>query len=181
MKIILINGPPRAGKSTLAKMLHKLEPHSQVLGFSYHLKRMVHGIYFGRAGWDMDPDCFDDVKTIPQDMLDGKTWREMYIFYSEKVIKPLHGKEWFGTKFVEACKMPFVFVPDSGFVEEAERVMRYFGPDNLTLVRLYREGATFAGDSRSYIELPGVFTTECMNVSGRVDHLEGFAKELLQC
>ncbi len=123
-------------------MLARERPGSAIIGFSHHLKRFTHGIYLGRAGWDIDPDAFDGCKNTPQAMLSGKSWRQIYIHYSEHVIKPLHGAEWFGEKFVQAARgsgADLVIVPDSGFVAEAERTVREFGAENVRLVRLYPE------------------------------------------
>jgi hypothetical protein len=154
-KLILLNGPPRSGKNTLASILQAgLTQPAEIIGISHHLKRMVHAIYLGAGGWDLDPDAFDAVKDVPQAILDGKSWRQMYIHYSENVIKPLHGKEWFGKQFMQAArKHPLVLVPDSGFPQEAEYAIREIGPENVLLLRLYRDGYTFAGDSRNYISL----------------------------
>jgi hypothetical protein len=80
----------------------------------------------------------------------------MYIHYSENVIKPLHGKEWFGDKLLETAtksKQPLIVVPDSGFLEEGERLVREVGADNVVLLRKYRPNHGFEGDSRRYIDL----------------------------
>ncbi len=153
-------------------MLAEVLPSCAIIGFSHRLKRMTHGIYLGRTGWDMDPDAFDGCKSEPQAMLSGKSWRQIYIHYSEQVIKPLHGAEWFGEQFVQAARgsgADTVIVPDSGFVPEAERAVREFGAANVRLVRLYKQGCTFAGDSRDYISLKhlGVAENEITNVHGQ--------------
>ena len=155
-KFVLLNGPPRVGKNTAAKILKENLPSCAVVGFSHYLKRFVHSIYLGRRGWDLDPDAFDAVKSIPQDCLGGMTWRQAYIYYSENVIKVLHGKEWFGRKFLELAQshvQKVIAVSDSGFREESEAVIRHAGPTNVLLVRLHADGHTFEGDSRSYIDL----------------------------
>lgn len=172
MKIILLNGPPRVGKNTAAQMLEREILDSAIIGFSHHLKRMTHGVYLGRVGWDMDPDAFDGCKSEPQAMLGGRSWRQIYIHYSEQVIKPLHGKEWFGEQFLSAARVSgatTIIVPDSGFVQEAERVVREVGAPNVRLVRLYKDGCSFAGDSRDYISLKhlGVVENEVTNVHGQ--------------
>jgi hypothetical protein len=156
MKVVLLNGPPRSGKSTSAKMLHQHIDDSTIIGFSYHLKRFTHGIYLGEKGWNQDPDVFDAVKNEPQLYLNGMSWRQVYIHYSEKVIKPLHGKRWFGNQWIKAAedsKKSVILVPDSGFYDEAEAVVEFFGTENVLLIRLYREGYDFNNDSRSYINL----------------------------
>ena len=148
MRVILLNGPARSGKSTAASILHRIIPDSAVIGFSFHLKRMVHGIYLGRPGWDMEPDAFDAVKGEPQPLLDGMSWRQAYIHYSEKVIKPLHGEHWFGCQFLRAAKASGaekVIVPDSGFVEEADVVAEAVGPANVRLIRMGGRDARLTG------------------------------------
>jgi hypothetical protein len=173
MKVILLNGAPRSGKSTSAKMLRGiLGDRCAIIGMSYHLKRMTHGVYLGRDGWDMDPDAFDGCKSDPQALLDGMSWRQIYIHYSEQVIKPLHGKEWFGEQFVRSARASganMVVVPDNGFVQEAERTVREFGAENVRLCRIYKDGCNFEGDSRGYISLRhlGVVENEITNVHGQ--------------
>lgn len=175
-KIILLNGPPRVGKGTAAKLLmldmiqSDCNVEATIIGFSYWLKTMVHTIYLGKAGALMDPEVFDSCKDEPIAVLGGRSWRWAYQYYSEHVIKPLHGKEWFGERFVEsvrASKADVVYVPDSGFVSEAERVVREFSPDNVTLFRLHREGFDFRGDTRGYISLDhvGVPATDITNIT----------------
>ena len=176
-RFVLLNAPPRAGKNTGAEALAKVIPGAAVIGFSHHLKRFTHGIYLGRAGWDADPDCFDAVKGEPQALLGSMSWRQAYIHYSEQVIKPLHGKEWFGEQFLRAARdsgAPVVLVPDSGFVQEAERVVREAGPENVLLVRIHKLGCTYLGDSRSYISLAhlGVEERDVANVHGKQDLYE---------
>ena len=129
---------------------------------------MSHAIYLGRDGWDLDPDHFDAVKGEPQPLLDGLSWRKVYIALSEDYIKPRHGHEWFGSRFMEAAHATgaeMLLVPAGGFRREAERVVRELGADDVRLVRLHREGCTFAGDSRSYIDLSdlGVVCTDVVN------------------
>lgn len=183
-KIVLINGPKRSGKSTLARTLKQMVPSAEIIGFSYHLKRFVHGIYLGQKGFEADPDCFDAVKEEPQEILGGRSWRWAYIHYSEIVIKPLHGKEWFGQQFirsVEESDADIVFVPDSGFVEEAETVVRRFGSDKVTLIRLRRRIKNgdgfidFGTDSRNYITLSsvGVHYIPIINEEGQMDVTSG--------
>jgi hypothetical protein len=178
-RLILLNGPPRCGKDTAANMLRMAASDPSVtIGFSYHLKRMVHGIYLGHTGWLLDPNYFDAVKNQPQEFLGGMSWRQAYIHYSESVIKPLHGKEWFGemfVRFVRESMASIVFVPDSGFREEAERVVREYGADHVKLIRIHREGINFAGDSRSYIDLSdlGVPCFDVENVTGNQPVMRG--------
>ena len=72
-------------------------------------------------------------------------------------------------------------VSDSGFDYEAEPVVRHFGAEHTFLVRLYRSGCDFKGDSRGYISLShlGVREIEYQNQSG-VDVLARFGHHLLR-
>jgi hypothetical protein len=153
MKIVLLNGSPRAGKNTAAEVI-AAEFGAVVLGFSHHLKRCVHAIHLGREGWLLDPDHFDAVKSEVLPEFCNKSPRTSYITFSEQYIKPVYGKEWFGEKWCEQARQyegHMISVPDSGFREEAERVIREFGPQNVLLIRVHRPGRMFEGDSRSYI------------------------------
>lgn len=168
MKFILINGPKRSGKSTLANRaqatLRINGNHAVTIGFSYHLKRFVHGIYLGKKGFHMDPDAFDANKEDSQELLGGMSWRQAYIHYSEKVIKPLHGDGWFGDQLVRASietGADIVLVPDSGFRSEAERVIAAAGAKNVLLIRLHRDGCQYdETDSRGYVHLDDIGVTE---------------------
>ena len=179
---VLLNGPPRSGKSSIADAIlnaRSLDASVAVIGMSFHLKRFVHGIYLSAEGFRLDPDHFDAVKGEPQDILDGMSWRQAYIHYSERVIKPLHGKEWFGTQLLRAARraeVDITVVPDSGFREEAEAVVRDAGARDVLLVRLHRPGRGFEGDSRGYIDLDdlGVESCDVWETEGGLDHAAGW-------
>lgn len=156
MRFIFLNGPPRSGKDSAALALRAAIPGSLIVGFSWHLKIMVHTIYLGREGAALDPNHFDAIKDEPQAILDGASWRQSYIYYSEKVIKSLHGTRWFGQQLLNVAHRSgssTIIVPDSGFVPEAEVIIEEVGADKVTLAHFHRPGRTYAGDSRTYIDL----------------------------
>jgi hypothetical protein len=175
---VLLNGPKRSGKSTIADAIlnaRSIDTSISIIGFSFHLKRFVHGIYFGMHGFRFDPDHFDNVKEEPQEILDGMSWRQAYIHYSENVIKPLHGKEWFGRMLIQQARIDgsgMVVVPDSGFAEEAEAITRQTSAANVLLIRLHRPGHGFEGDSRGYIDLAdiGVKSHDVWETEGGLDY-----------
>ncbi len=172
MKVVLLNGPARSGKDSLARYLVETRLNTARIGFADHPKRLAHVMAFGAMGWDMDPNAFDAVKEIAHPGFAGMSPRRFYIHVSERVCKPLFGAGYFGDRFVDAARASgaaLVVVPDSGFRGEAERVAEAFGALNVLLVRLSREGTSFAGDSRGYIDLSdlGVAAVEIENVTGR--------------
>lgn len=93
--------------------------------------------------------------------------RQAMIYISELVIKPRWGEDWFGKERVRKIQKyqsvvedsnKLVFTDDScAFVDELHPLIDYLGQDNILLIRIYRDGFTFEGDSRNYIP-DGVIT-----------------------
>jgi len=182
-KIILLNAPPRAGKDTAARSIisalredgrergvpaNELPSYTDIVGFSHELKELTYRAW----GHDLPHDAFEDHKSEGMAAFDGMTPREAYIDFSENVMKPRFGQGVFGRLFVRRLAHlkklgdeRVIVVPDSGFVPEAEEVVDAFGADDVLLVKIdaHRRGCTYAGDSRSYIALPGVQTITVEN------------------
>lgn len=173
MKIILINGPARSGKDSLANAFAKFTEivgqKSEVVKFAGPLKEMVHRAF----GLPERHDSQEAVKDERLPQLFGETPRNLYIGFSELLMKPIFGDSVFGQMLVneivvleEVAKSDgepgadFYLVSDSGFAAEARAVVDHFGVDNIVLVRLTRDGYSFANDSRGYISLPNVRTLE---------------------
>ena len=106
----------------------------------------------------------------------GVTVRQLLIDMSEKWMKPCYGKDIFGKiaaeRVSEAMQLSdhfgeepydlYVF-SDCGFDAEVHHVLKLFGNENAILIRLHRDGCTYEGDSRSYIELDDVRTIDIIN------------------
>lgn len=156
-KIILVNGPPRSGKDSLAAIFGELR-QAKPIKFADPLRKAVPAM-FGMAP-DVYHDLIENHKETPTDLLMGMSPREAQIWLSEEVMKPRFGKYVFGLVAANAIQAaPYIDTwcfSDSGFTEEAEVIVEAFGAKNVALIKLEREGCTFAGDSRSYISLPGV-------------------------
>ena len=160
-KIILVNGPPRAGKDTA----YEAVPNSVRTKFAQAVKEGTHRCF----GLDLHlygMDYFEDCKDEPHEFFFGKTPREAYIAYSEMFMKPFTGdKQVFGkllARWIEDIYdkwtdfnlpiLPFI-VTDSGFRDEAVALVEAFGADNIKLIRVHRKGCNFDNDSRDYISL----------------------------
>ena len=172
-KIILVNGPPRAGKDTA----YEAYPDGVRCKFAQAVKEGTHAA-FGLDPKEYPMDVFEAVKDEPNVLFFGKTPREAYIAYSEMFMKPFTGdKMVFGKLLIrwietyeearekaQAEPVPFI-VTDSGFREEAEAIVGHFGAENVKLICVHRDGCTFEGDSRSYIDLTdlGVSTEDVVN------------------
>lgn len=170
MKIILVNGPPGSGKDTAAQAVKGCIRCK----FAKFVKEGTH-VSFGLDLSTYPMDAFETVKDQPNPLFYGKTPREAYMAHSQIFMKPFTGDlsifgrlmaRWIKQRMVlgDCLNRPFV-ITDSGFKEEAEVLVDIFRPESIKLIRVHREGCTFKGDSRGYINLDnrGVCSTDIFN------------------
>ena len=168
-RLILINGPAGAGKDTGGNALLAAFPGAVVIKFAETVKRVAHDLYALPPHTPID--AFEDCKDRRSSIFMGRTPREVYIEVSERMVKPRLGERWFGDMFERRAVRawhagaPMVIATDSGFVAEAEPVLAGIGRNHALLIRVHADarGKSFAGDSRSHIELPGVYTVDLRN------------------
>ncbi len=172
MKIILVNGPPRCGKDTVGGIIVK----GRVVGweartdkFARIIKERTHALYGLINSDTLCPqpyDYYETCKDRPNTYFLGLSPREAYIEVSE-FMKQTHGHDIWGKLLLEDLlrrDQPDVLViTDSGFQPEVEVLIRQWGAENFTLLRLHREGCDFSNDSRNYVTLKGVRTVEIEN------------------
>lgn len=158
--IILFNGPPRSGKDTATRMAKDiLGLRGATYRFAKPLKEAVHAA-FGMS--NIIVEHFDATKNIPLPEMMGMTPRQAYIWFSEEVMKPRFGKDFFAKVAVEKIKKLFwyygglmsVIVSDCGFQEEFDLLAEHFGAENVWLCKLERPECDFSNDSRGYINSP---------------------------
>jgi len=169
-KIILINGPPRSGKDTVGQIL-RLHFHATVDKFARVLKEKAHTLY---GMGTLAHGAYESKKEDPLPVFLGKTPREVYIALSETYYKPLHGIDIFGKLLWQDIRNVdgIIAITDSGFEPEARYLIDQVGAENVRLIRVYRPGCDFSGDSRSYINLgPEVGTFDLVN-DGTLQGLE---------
>lgn len=169
-KLILFNGPRHSGKDTAA--LHVAEIlNAYHFKFSAPIKAAIKTAFNLSS---QDVDYLESIKTQPTPILFGKSYVEAQISFSEEWAKPSFGQDVFGRWAINAIrdveakayirKYDLFVSSDSGFACEAWPIIKnLFGVEDTLLVRVYRQDKTFDGDSRSYIELPGVETVEIEN------------------
>lgn len=202
--VTILNGPPSSGKDTLADMLIEKAKAGGV--------ENVHHLRFKDVLYQETADHFDvpigyliDVATDtiqkekPLAVLQGKTPREALIHVSENIIKPLHGDDYFGKKTKEKMlslvagdefEINYFVISDSGFYEELAALC---GPhiSSLTFIKISREGHSFKGDSRKYLNTNVIYAItgytgvqECLveeiNNNGSKEELETYAVEVLE-
>lgn len=158
-QVILFNGPPRCGKDYAAAVLKKAGGSKvYVTKFAKILKEACHAAYGIRIKGEPVPhDWFEDRKDEPCGEFFGATPRSVYISFSENHIKPLHGQSTFGDMLLrsllldrDALRARYIVISDSGFERESRPIVERYGWRNVRVVRLFREGTSFEGDSRGY-------------------------------
>lgn len=165
-KVILFNGPKLSGKDSACRyILEHVVPSANHLEFKGKLFELVYCIY------SITPEQWAEMytrenKEKPYECLYGLSPRQALIKVSEEVIKPNYHHEYFGDELVKKLKGGLNIVSDSGFVQEAQSIINDVGVDNVMVVRIYRPGFTFEGDSRNYLPpeaLPGVTFADLHN------------------
>ena len=172
--VVLFNGAPASGKDTCASIMKELFKDSEILAFKDTLYKDTAKLF------GVDCKLFKEIAT-DRDLKEKKTAllrintggfigylkylagailqryayspREALIYTSEKVIKPKYGLSYYGNKLaqdvLESDKEVF-FVPDSGFIPELQPLVD--AGHNILVVRLFRSGYSFEGDSRTQFE-----------------------------
>lgn len=156
--IIILNAPAGAGKDTIQQAIAELHEVSQ-LSFKKPMFAMAKAM-LGDMGFGEFMDAYNnrERKEKPLELLHGSSPRQFMIWLSESVIKPHFGDKHFGNLLYDDYIMHendgyYVgVVSDGGFESETVALIETGVP--VRLVRLHRDGYTFAGDSRDYVRLP---------------------------
>lgn len=162
-RVVLLNGPPKCGKDTLAS---HLVPYFafQKMKFAAPIKRMAAGLL------DMRTELIEEYKDHEMNILcketvsdefgiaptysEKDTIRRLLIRISEDFLKPVYGDTIFGkiaVREMQRSSYSLNVFTDSGFATEAASIIRAIGKSNVLLIRLHREGCDFTEDSRSYL------------------------------
>ncbi len=179
LKVILFNAPPRAGKGISASCLSSHIIDKGRIACIREFKDELIKITSAGLGIPVDQflDGYDEKtydylnrksyyvstkvqlstewwKDMPLYRINNKLYskREALIHFSEVVIKPSFGEDAFGKALVSTLpKEGVVCIADGGFPQELQPVIDYVGAENVTVVRIFREGCSFANDSRDYL------------------------------
>lgn len=179
IKYIILNGPPRSGKSILARELTaQLSTHT--LGgatkgvmqdaFAVPLKHFF-AVAMGDKFSGMDKE-----KARPE--LNGYSLRESWIDLAENYIKKRFGDDVFGRWLVHrSLRHPtglplYYIVDDGGFVPEIDAVPKPF------IVHVSRAGTSFQGDSRRYYPICHAAFDNDGNLSNLWTKAVALAKEI---
>lgn len=194
--IIMVNGPPGSGKDEVCRILS---------GMNFVHMQMKEELFkdtvkYFNVDYDWFMDGYDRTqKEVAEPSLKGMSRRESLIHVSENVMKPQHGKGYYGKRAAENMKdgVDYSF-SDSGFVEEVEQIINKFGMDEIIFIRLYRDDCDYSNDSRRYIRFNNLvkemvcdhktdiskfedqFFPEVVDIDGYVVHNNGSKVDLYQ-
>lgn len=151
MKFLIFNGPPRCGKTTIAREASRLlrERHNKIVYNDSFAQPMKHFIAVALA-MKYDEIAKDSMNAV----LSGYTPREFLIHLSEHYMKPRYGEDVYGRLLYHRAMAQdpipdVVVIDDSGFPAEVGAVQGY-----KAIVRIEREGTSYEGDSRNYLPDP---------------------------
>ena len=156
MKIIMLNGPPGSGKDTLAQDLELCIQRNYEVGL-FSFKDCMHDLlnYDYLKGILADTYREQDVTYDNLKQFNPTKLREISIHFFEFFIKPVFGKSFpaeYVCKSINAYSPKVAIITDLGFQEEYNEVVRWFGEENCTVVKIFRNGKYFDEDTRTYIE-----------------------------
>lgn len=147
----IFNGPPGSGKDEACHFL-KTNYGYKHLQFKDQLFIDTADHFGVSLNWFLSDYHDRTLKEASRPELNGLSKREALIYVSESVIKPKHGKDYFGKRTAEKVDLNLNHCfSDGGFIEEVYPLINRVGPENICLVQLYRTGCSFSSDSRNYI------------------------------
>lgn len=185
-KVIVFNSPPGAGKDSAADYLKSCEEYSHATRrqFKDRLFEITCAIYGVPIEDFTGPMYTRTNKEKPYNRLDGLSPRQALIRVSEDIIKPNFSKMYFGRAMAAQCaKDDLTLISDSGFIDELVPVAIEVDPENVLVIRIFREGYTYANDSRDYLDPDqlarmGVLTADIRN-NGTEEQLHEQAKKIV--
>ena len=148
---VIFNGPPGSGKD---EACHFLKTNYGFKHLQMKDKLFIDTADYYGVSLEWFMNGYDDrtLKEFPRDELGGVSKRQALIHVSESVMKPKHGKDYYGRKTAEKMDQVSSYCfSDGGFVDEILPVINTIGQENVCIVQLYRTGCSFSSDSRNYI------------------------------
>lgn len=167
-KIVILNAPPNAGKDLGAAHLVEFFEAQGIPAKHMEFKESLFKLT--KSAYGVDDQVWEQLytrenKELPSYylVLNGHcvSPREALINTSEKVIKPMFGKQAFGIMAANQLREGAVNVfSDGGFNDEVSPLIDRVGRENILVIKMWRPNCSFAGDSRDYLdefELPVKF------------------------
>ncbi len=176
-KVIVLNGPPRAGKDTAILSLQKIFDDVEVYQFFRPIKEMLHK----ELGLNVPYDHYEALKDDPLPEFRGMTPRLAYIDKGDRLQLEL-GHDILSDIYFSAisnCHAP-VLVTTCGMDSEAVKQSEIFGVENTLFIRIHMQGKSFENDSRSWVHSPFLNICDVENVVGDVSSYQQRIADIAQ-
>lgn len=176
--IIVLNGPPRVGKDTIAEALTKTPDNKIFFGSFKEPMYDIAAATLGMSGASFRTHYFinkDDWKDQPQ-FPGNKSVRNLLQTISEDFVKPFFGESFYGERLAETIADTELrvgaetcwVITDGGFTAEVEALVERFG-HRVIVVQLFRDGISdFGSDTRGWITGPTTVPFDTTNGNERV-------------
>jgi hypothetical protein len=165
MKVLILNGPPGCGKDTIARLLCWLAPvlhgefkevlYEETANFLNNIAAYCHTNRDFIKNTAQSIRYRNEQRQLKEEpWLGGLSVRRWLQITSEMVVKKDRGQDYFGVASADRwhSKGTDHVISDCGFIEEVDAVVDRFGAENVYVIRLHREGFSFAVDTRYYIK-----------------------------
>lgn len=157
-KVVVFNVPPGSGKDEACKDLClSMLPDSSGKYLKVNHKEFKSKLFsITREIFSVSKDEWDEhytreLKEIPWNKLNGLSPRQALIFVSEDIIKPNFSKLYFGESLAKSLDEGVNVISDGGFDDEMIPIIQAVGKENILIIKIKRDGCSFEGDSRSYL------------------------------
>ena len=150
---VAFNGPPGIGKDTLADIILKSACGVAYRGTLATMIREMAALHYNMPEFQrLSSDRETKDKHYPGFPKGVSTPRQALIFFSEKIIKPRYGADYFAERFAAEMKdHRFSMMTDLGFDVEAQCLADEI--EFLVIVQLHHPDFDFSNDSRNYVDI----------------------------
>lgn len=150
MQVILLNGPKRSGKDTIANQFIDNSNSARKMPLMWPMKLEAMAMY---GAPPHRVENMEYAKDEPSALLGGLTPRQVYIQYAQ-VKREEDGQDSIADLWVRHAAnyrgYGFLVVPDVRFQIEVDVISRAYGLSNVLLVRVHRPGFGWDGDIGEY-------------------------------
>jgi len=178
MKIILLNGPPRSGKDTAARVIMRNLKECRHYKLSEPMKRSINQM-FQLVGNDLQN--VELHKDTPLPLFNNHTYRNIQI-EQFLLMEKLFGTDILGQMAalrIKGMATPCVVISDAGRNEEVKPIIEAFGSRSVYCLFLSRPDTSYNKDIRQYLRAEQFMPSHIANIDN-VHDLELFETQVIR-